>query len=149
MDIYVLMVNDFIQSARMRSGYGIFQGIEMVSNMARILSKNAIRGFERYGIVPQLFFQCLRQIGLMDSTAEIPKKGVSLKCAVEILKAAGLRERLSRDDFFDLGLHIQSCSQQHLWEKLEIMKRQPKKINFFAGRGQHTKMKGGLPMIAY
>ena len=85
----------------------------------------------------------------MHSTTQIPTQGVNLNEAVKILKQAGLWERLSRDDFFDLGLQIQSCSQQHLWEKLEIMKRQPNKVNFFDGKGQHSKMNGGLSMAAY
>jgi hypothetical protein len=59
-DIYVSihakMVHDFICSADTQFGYGCFRGIAEASQLAQSLSKNAMRGFERYQIVPPLFF---------------------------------------------------------------------------------------------
>jgi hypothetical protein len=138
-DIYVSihakMVHDFICSADTQFGYGCFRGIAEASQLAQSLSKNAMRGFERYQIVPPLFFQCLRQIRLIDSEIEMPSQGVNLHHAEKILKAAGLRNRQFWNDFFKDGLHLKSCSQQYLWKKLEIMKRQPRRLNLYNGRG--------------
>jgi hypothetical protein len=112
------MASDFISSADTKAGYGCFQGIDMASKLARRLSKNAIRSFQRYQRVPPLFFLCLQEIGLMDSAIEIPNLGVNLHQAEIILKAAGLWEGLSKDDHVTCGLRKQSGSQQHLWHRI-------------------------------
>ena len=120
MSFYISMVNDFMQSAYTQSGYGLFHGIDAVSEMAQNLGKNAIRGFERYQTVPPLFFQCLQKIGLIDLTADVPTQGVNLQHVETILKAAGLwkRKRLSHEDYFECGLHIQSGTQAHIWHRI-------------------------------
>jgi hypothetical protein len=120
MDIHMSMVNDFVQSARMQNGYGCFHGIETASHLAQKLSKNAARGFERHKIAPQLFFQCLHEIGVLNP-ALTPKCGVSMDVTKKILKAAGVRERLPKNLYSDYKLYLQSGCQQHLWRRGEEM----------------------------
>jgi hypothetical protein len=87
-------------------------GSQAVGSSLDTLSKSARRKFKRYGKIP----------------TELRSQSPEMK-------------RWTRSEIFDFGLQIQSGTQQQVWEKLEIMKRQPKKLNLFAGKGQHSKMK--------
>lgn len=118
MNICKTMVNDFFLSAKAFGGYGCFQGAKFVNDFAQNLPKNAMRKFRRYQIVPQLFFLYLKKIGVIDPTATIPQQGIHLNQAEIILKAAGLRTRLSQDDYSECGLQIQSGSQGHIWHNI-------------------------------
>ena len=135
MCICIDIINDFINSASSQSGYGCFEGVEIAAKFARSLSVNARQKFRRYRTVPIQFFLCLQGIGVLDGD-QIPEHAVAIDTAKAIMEAAGLRERLKLSEYFDLGLQIQSGSQEQVWKKLEIMKRQPKKLNLFDRKGQ-------------
>ncbi len=117
MCIYRDTVDDFIDSATTEFGCGCFEGVEIAVKFAQSLSRNARQKCRRYGIVPRQFFQCLQAMGILDAT-QVPACGVNMKAAKAILEEAGLRERLSYEDFFESGLYIQSGTQQHLWRRI-------------------------------
>ena len=107
------IVYDFITSASSQSGYGCFRGIETAAKFAQSLSRNSLQNFRRYNIVPRQFFQCLQAMGILDAV-QVPKHVVTIDAAKAILEEAGLHEMLTRSEYFDLGLQIQSGTQQHV-----------------------------------
>jgi hypothetical protein len=111
------MVEHFINSASTQSGYGCFQGVKPAATYANGLSKNAIRKFQKLNKVPTQFFQCLHSIGVIEDKF-MPKHGVNINEAKNILDSAGFREGLTRKQHFELGLHRQNGTQQHIWHKI-------------------------------
>jgi hypothetical protein len=111
------MVEHFVNSAFTQTGYGCFLGVKSAVRYSRGLSKNAIRKFEKYKSVPKQFFLCLNEIGLIDDDS-VPKHCVNINEVKTILGRAGFREGLTREEYFDLGLHKQDGTQKHIWHKI-------------------------------
>ena len=93
--IYEMMAGDFICSAKTRSGYGCFQGIETASDLAKCMSRHSIRTFKRRQRISPLFFQCLKQLGLISPNFNIPKDSIPVRMLERILTKAGFQERLT------------------------------------------------------
>lgn len=80
------IVKDFVRSARTFNGCGYFEYNKLAISLARGLSKQQLRKFHRYGIVPSAFFIWLREARIVLPTMNIPQGGATYDELIKTLR---------------------------------------------------------------
>jgi len=70
------IVEDFVESAFHPNGFGFFEGNLMAVHIARGLSRQQIKKYRRYGIIPTAFFIWLKEVRLVNPGMPIPRGGL-------------------------------------------------------------------------
>lgn len=79
------LVADFVDSARTENGFGYFYGNTLAVQLAKKLSKNQLKRYYRYEIIPAAFFLWLREASIVKKSMEIPKGGATMEETIRIL----------------------------------------------------------------
>jgi len=80
------VIRDFINADKKRHSEAFFAGDKKAEEIAGMMSKNARRKCQRYGIVPFAFYVYLRDSGVIDGDIKIPKGGTSLGELLDFLR---------------------------------------------------------------
>lgn len=119
------LVADFVESAFHPEGYGSFEGNYEAIFLAKGLSKQQVKKFERYGTIPSAFFIWLREAGIVVPTMPIPKGGTTAEGLMQILERnfIGDEQLRSKQESEERERIQEKCdlpgkafgSQDHVW----------------------------------
>ena len=89
-------INDFVESARTKNGYGKFYRNIHAIVLAQSMSKMQIKKFKKHGIVPVAFFIFLREAGIIKPTIKVSQGGTSKDEFERILKQNHIQSEQER-----------------------------------------------------
>ncbi len=128
------IVEDFVESAFHPNGFGFFGGNLMAVHIARGLSRQQIKKFKRYGIIPTAFFIWLKEVRLVNPKMPIPNGGLKREeldqfwsrhfIGDEQLKSKRETEERNRiQDFCAPELNKAFGLQDHMWNLSNFVKK--------------------------
>jgi len=124
------LINDFVNADLKRRPCAFFEGDEKAAKISGRMSKNQRRKFRRYQTVPAAFYVYLKESGIINKDARIPKGGSTLEDLLDFLRWYPYESDQARSNGEYLFREIIKgdvpflsnafASGDHVWEKGEL-----------------------------